>query len=149
VRFTRRHLVLRLAAFLPATAQLRADLEAVRAIPNLERRASKALENAGRMLDRARAAYLEGDVGGSTAALLEVSESVELAYKSLRDTGKDPRRNSKHFKRAEISTRGLLRRLTTFRDEQSYNERETAEKVIETVRRVNKDLLNDIMGGER
>lgn len=125
------------------------DLEAVKTEANLEKRARKALENADQMLDAAREAYLKGEFDEMKAALGEVDDSVRLAYQSLKDTGKNPRKSPKHFKRAEISTRKLLRRLDSFRNEMSYLDRDQVEKVIQTVRKVNSDLLHDVMGGRR
>lgn len=126
-----------------------ADLEAVRAEKRLERRARLALENADRMITAAREAYQGGDATAVRSALEEVAVSVELCYQSLKETGKDPRRNFRHYKHAEISTRQLLRRLDGFRDEMSYLDRELIEPVIERVEQVNKDLLHDIMGGRK
>jgi len=128
---------------------LRADLKAVKAEPRLEKRAEKALKNAHAMLDAAREAYRKGDSERMKAALDEVTESVKLAYRSLKDTGKNPRKRAKPFKRAEISTRQLLRRLDSFRDEMSYQDREQLDGVIGAVRKVNEDLLHDVMGGGR
>lgn len=126
-----------------------ADLEAVRAEKRLERRARLALQNADRMITAAREAYQSGDATAVRSALEEVAASVELCYQSLKETGKDPRRNFRHYKHAEITTRQLLRRLDGFRDEMSYLDRELIEPVIERVERVNKDLLHDIMGGRK
>jgi len=126
-----------------------ADLEAVRAEKRLEKRARLALENADRMITAAREAYQQGDASLVRAALDEVAASVELCYQSLKETGKDPRRNYRHYKHAEITTRQLLRRLGGFRDEMSYLDRELIEPVIERVEHVNKELLDDIMGGRR
>ncbi len=39
---------------------------------------------------------------------------MDLAYSSLKETNKDPRRNPEWFKNAEIATRDLLRRIETF-----------------------------------
>ncbi len=126
-----------------------ADLEAVKAEQNLERRARKALENADKMLDAARDAYLNGRFEELKAALAEIGDSVRLAYQSLKQTGKNPRKRPKHFKRAEIATRQLLRRLDSFRDEMSYLDRDQLTPVIETVSKVNSDLLHDVMGAKR
>ncbi len=128
---------------------LRADLKAVRAEPRLEKRADKALKNAHAMLNVARDAYRKGDSNRVRAALDEVAESVQLAYQSLKDTGKNPRKRAKPFKRAEISTRKLLRRLESLRDEMSYLDRDQIDSVISVVRKVNEDLLHDVMGGGR
>jgi hypothetical protein len=130
-------------------AWLAADLEAVRAERKLDKRARLALENAGQMVTAAREAYQKGDGDAVRAALEEVAQSVDLCYESLRATGQDPRRNFRHYKRAEIGTRQLLRRLDSFRDEMSVLDRELIESVIERVRQVNQRLLHDIMGGKK
>src|SRR6266516_3692564 len=87
------------------------DLAAVKSEVNLEKRSDRALDNANLALDAARDAYTKGDFDESQAQLDEVGESVDLAYESLSKTGKDPRRDPKWFKRAEMRTRELLRRL--------------------------------------
>ena len=126
---------------------LRADLEAVKAEPKLEKRSEKALKNAGKMLDVARDAYLKGDAGLLESALAEVRESIELSSQSLKETGRKPRRRSKPYKRGEISSRKLLRRLDTFRGEMSYLDRDQIDAVIESVQKVHDDFLRDIMAG--
>ena len=131
----------------PGSSLLRADLEAVKAERRLEKRSEKALKNADEMLNVARDAYLKGDAGLLRAVLAEVRESVELSYQSLKETGKNPRKRSKPYKRAEIRTRKLLRRLDTFRGEMSYLDRDQIEEVIKSVQKVHDDLLHDIMGG--
>ena len=126
-----------------------ADLETVRRERSLEKRSRLAVENADAALNTARDAYQKGDGERLESALGEIRESVELAYQSLRDTGKRPRKMAKHYKRAEIGTRKLLRRLDTFRDEMSYLDRDRIEPVIKTVRKVHDDMLRDVMGGGR
>lgn len=144
----RRQFLVPLLVVIPAGFP-RADLEAVKAEPKLEKRAEKALKNAGTMLDAARDAYRKGEPERVKTALNEVAESVKLAYQSLKDTGKNPRKKARPFKRAEISTRKLLRSLDTFRDEMSYLERDQIDGVIRTVHKVNEDLLHDVMGRGR
>ena len=131
---------------LPAGELLYADLETIKTEGNLEKRADKAMKNAAATLDAARKAYKTGDSAQLHASLQEVQDSVDLAYTSLKDTGKDPRKHSKHFKRAEIRARELLRRLETFRNEMSYTDREEIEGVIKRVQQVRNDLLLGIMG---
>jgi phage shock protein A len=141
---------LMLVAFAHLGAALaEADLEAVRAEKKLEKRARLALQNADRMITTARDAYQNGDAELLRTALEEVAASVELCYQSLRETGKDPRRNFRHYKHAEITTRQLLRRLSGLRDEMSYLDRELIDPVIERVEHINKELLHDIMGGRK
>ena len=45
---------------------------------------------------------------------MEIQEAVELAHEALSATGKHARRNPKHFKRAEIQTRNLLKLVAGF-----------------------------------
>jgi hypothetical protein len=79
------------------------------------------------------------------SALGEVGESVELAYHSLTDTGKDARRNPKFFKRAELRTRELMRRLEGIRETVSYQDRALVEVVRDRVAAVHDELLKGIM----
>jgi hypothetical protein len=131
-------------------ASARADLNTVKTEPKLEKRAEKALENAKTALAAARTAYMEKeDVAQTNASLQEVGDSVQLAYDSLMATGKDPRRSSKHFKRAEIRTRELMRHLDDFRAEMSALDRDDIEKVRLAVQKVHDDLLEGIMGRGR
>src|SRR5689334_20331823 len=90
------------------------DLAPVRSEPNLERRSERALDNAEIALAAVHEAYAATDLDKTQAALDEARESVDLAYQSLKDSGKEPR-NNKFFKRAEMRTRELLRRLENIR----------------------------------
>ncbi len=128
---------------------LRADLETVKAEKNLYRRARKAIENANAALDAAREAYLAGDLEQTNNRLQEVEDSVRLAYDSLQATGRKPRKIAKHYKRAEIGARQLIRRLNGFRDSMSYLDREKIDEVIENVEELQDMLLNAVMGGGR
>jgi hypothetical protein len=125
----------------------RADLAPVRAETNLERRSDKALDNAEKMVEAAEKSYKAGDSAATSAALEEVKQSVELSFKSLHDTGKDPRKSPGHFKRAEIKTREMLRRLRDFQLGMAVDERDQVEAVRECVRQVHEDLLSGILLG--
>jgi hypothetical protein len=124
-----------------------ADLQQVRAEPNLEKRAKLALDNAGAQLEAARAAYQKDDTTGVTAAATEMQESVDLAFSSLNDTHKDPRRSPKWFKYAEIQTRNLLRKLDTFQHDMSFQDRPMLDKVREDIQQVHEKLLLGLMEG--
>src|SRR5579863_10281846 len=87
------------------------DLNSVKAELNLARRSELALANANKAIDTAREAYEANDATKMQAALEEIADSVNLSYQSLIDTGKDARRNPKFFKRAELKTGELIRRL--------------------------------------
>ena len=124
-----------------------ADLQQVRAEPNLEKRAKLALENAGVQLEAARTAYQKDDTSGVTAATTEMQESVDLAYSSLNDTHKDPRKSPKWFKYAEIQTRNLLRKLDTFQHDMSFQDRPMLDKAREDIQQVHEKLLLGLMEG--
>jgi len=127
-------------------AQLYAlDLGTIKQEPNLERRSDLALQYASSALDTARDAYAAGDIDKTGAAIEEVGSSVDLAYDSLGQTGKDPRRSPKFFKRAEMSTRQLLRRLDGMIESMSVADRLLAEKVRGRVADIHENLLKGIM----
>ncbi len=133
-----------------AAAPARVSLDAAKAEPNLEKRSVLALDNAARALKSAREAYLaEGDMKQVGASLTEVSESVDLAYDSLQQTHKTPSRSPKYFKKAEIDTRELLRRIDDLREQMSVDDRDTIEKVRAVVQKVHESLLEGIMGGKK
>ncbi len=129
-----------------AAGLMPAELNSVRAEPNLEKRAAKAMEHAGSVLEKADKAHESGDWPQALAALQETRESVELAFTSLKQTGKNPRRSPKHFKRAEISTRKLLKELEDLRLRLGIEEREQIESVRKYIQDVHDDLIEGIMG---
>jgi hypothetical protein len=126
-----------------------ADLEEIKEDTNLQRRSRKALENADAVLDKAREAYRKGDGSTMDQAFQEIIASVELAYQALVERGRDPRKNAQPYKRGEIKTRELLRRLTTFREEMSYMDRDRIASVIEAVDKIHGNFLRDVMGGRQ
>lgn len=115
--------------------------------PNLEKRSEQALEYANTALDEARDAYREGRWDDTQNAMGDVTAAVELSYQSLQDTGKNPRKHSKYFKRAEKETRKLLQRLNSLRSSMSAVDFPVIDPVITTVRQVNDDLVVGIMTG--
>jgi hypothetical protein len=125
------------------------DLTAIQSEPNLERRSERALDNANLALDAARDDYNSGNYDKSQSELREVRDSVELAYQSLSDTGKDPRKDPKFFKRAELRTRELLRRLEGVGQGMSQIDRGTLDKVRERISEVHDNLLNGIMSKKK
>lgn len=128
---------------------LAGDLKKALAEKNLEKRSGLAMENATAALKAARNAYKEGDNARTAAAIAEIQESVELAATSLAQTGKNPRRSPKWFKRAEIGTRDLLRRLDAFENEMSFVDRPMLEKATAKVHEVHDELLVGLMEGKR
>ena len=124
------------------------DLASIKSEPNLEKRSELALTNANMALDSARAAYNRGDLDLTQSNLDEVRESVDLAYESLSDTGKDPRKD-KFFKNAELRTRALLRRLEGLGETMSFADRGIVEKVRDRVSEIHDDLLKGIMSRKK
>jgi hypothetical protein len=127
---------------------VRADLKRALAEPNLERRSGLALQNALEALKSARAAYDKDDNDQAAKGIAEVLESVELAAASLTQSGKDPRR-SDWFKKAEIATRDLSRRIESFEDQMSYSDRPMIENLKTRVQQVHDELLLGVMEGKK
>ncbi len=73
---------------------------------------------------------------------------MELSFQSLEETGKSAR-NNKYYKRAELRTRELLRRLDGLRDLVGFEERSLVEKVRDRVAEVHDDLLKGIMSKKK
>jgi hypothetical protein len=126
-------------------ASLRADLSKAKAEPGLERRARLALDNANTQFRAASAAYKGDDLKSTLAALQEVSDSVDLAYTSLKQTNRKPR-NSGDYKNLEIKTRQLLKSLEDLRQRMAMDEREHVERVAAFIQQVHDEVLNAVMG---
>jgi len=124
------------------------DLAAVKSEPNLEKRSELALTNANTALDSARDSYGQGDLEKTQANLNEVMDSVDIAYQALSDTGKDPRKD-RFFKRAEMRTRELIRRLEGLSQTMSVADRGTVDKVRESVSEIHDNLLKGIMSKKK
>jgi hypothetical protein len=120
------------------------DLSGIRTEPNLEKRSELALDYANTALDAARDAYDAGEDAKGTAALEEVRESVDLSWHALVDTGKYARDN-KFFKRAEVKTRALLRRLDSLRGAVGADDQAAVEKVRAHVADIHDNLIQGIM----
>jgi hypothetical protein len=119
------------------------DLAAIKLEPNLERRSELALGNASAAMDVAKDAA--SDDAKLKPALQELRDSVDLAYQSLVESGKSARRNPKFFKKAELKTRELMRRLEGLAQAVDADERLVVESVRERVSKVHDDLIQDIM----
>ena len=130
-------------------APARADLQRAHSEPNLEKRAQLALENAAAAYKGIRTAYEKGEMDQVAAAAKELQESVDLVYTSLIKTGKDPRKSPKWFKKAEIETRDLLRRLESFQLEMSFSDRPVLDAAKARIVQVHDDLLVGLMEGRR
>jgi hypothetical protein len=121
------------------------DLAAIKLEPNLERRSERAIDNASAAMDSAREALGLADPGKIKATLEELRDSVDLAYQSLVDSGKSARRSPKFFKKAELKTRELMRRLEGMAQAADSDDRPFIESVRDRVSKVHDDLIQDIM----
>ncbi len=145
----RRHtVVFALALGCGLAGAARADLKQAQAEPNLEKRSKLAMDNAETAFHAMKGAYEKGDNSQTAASASEIQESVELAYTSLTQTGKDPRRSPKWFKRAEIQMRDLLRRLEAFQHDMSFSDRSMLDAVKVSVQQAHDNLLMGLMEGK-
>jgi len=125
-----------------------ADLGQARAEPNLEKRARLALDESAAALAAARTDYEHGDTDKVAADATEILDSVNLAFLSLNQTGKDPRKSSRWFKYAEIQTRDLLRKLDALQQNMNFADRPLLDKTKAEVQRVHDKLLQGLMEGK-
>jgi hypothetical protein len=140
-----------LATLLALTGPLgaHADLKRAMAEPNLEKRAKLALENALAAYQNARTAYQNGELKEVQALAAEIDESVELAYQSLEQTGKNPRNSPRYFKMAEQETSQLVRRLDGLQQDMDYADRPILDKTKAHVQQVHDQLLMQLMEGKK
>jgi len=137
-----------LLAIVLVSGVLRAGLQEIKAEPNLGKRSALALDNAFNVLTQARDAYTKGENAQVETFAKEIQESVELAETSLHETGKNPRKSPKWFKRAESSTRDLLRRLDSFQHDMDAADRPMLDAVKAKVQQVHDDLLLGVLEGK-
>jgi hypothetical protein len=132
----------------PGVSLLHADLKAALAEHDLGRRSKLALDNAGAALKAAREAYQQGDSKALAVSAKEIQESVDLAWDSLESTGKNPRKNPRWFKQAEIETRNLLKKLDTLQHDMGFEDRPVLDKAKARLQKVHDDLLTGLMEGK-
>ncbi|MDP9114757.1 MAG: hypothetical protein M3O20_13905 [Acidobacteriota bacterium] len=125
------------------------DLASLQQEPNPERRSQLAMDYAATALDAARSAYQSSDLEKTRNSLTNVGAAVDLAYGSLQESTKESRRDSKFFKRAELATRQLLRRIEGLAESMSVEDRAAAEKLRDRVAAIHDDLLQDIMAKKK
>jgi len=126
-------------------ALLAFDLTAIKQEPNPEHRSELALDNADAAVTACGDAYKNGDLEKTKAEATEIEQSVTMAVDSLNETGKDARRNPKYFKRAELNTRHLLRRLDGLIESMSSADRPLLLYVRNRISDIHEQLLDDMM----
>ena len=134
---------------LMAVAALSANLNSVRAEPNIEKRSRLALDNADAAFVRSKANLEGGHAEAAAADLVEVQQSVEVARDALAETHQNPSRHPKNFKYAETRTRELLRRLKAWQDSIDSTDRPMIEAVRNRIQEVHDEWLTGIMGKKR
>jgi hypothetical protein len=122
-----------------------ADIAAVKAEPNLERRSQLAIDTAETALAAAKQSYDEGKLDTFRSQVKEVGDLAELSYTALEKTGKRARRSPKWFKRAEQRLLVLIRRVDSFEKDVSIEDRDLVSAVKKRVNEVHDNLLHDIM----
>ena len=147
MRGTRTILLLLALGLSPGVSLLHADLKAALAEHDLGRRSKLALDNAGAALKAAREAYQQGDSKALAVSAKEIQESVDLAWDSLESTGKNPRKNPRWFKQAEIETRNLLKKLETLQHDMGFEDRPMLDSAKARLQKVHDDLLSGLMEG--
>jgi hypothetical protein len=120
------------------------DLESARNEPNLDWRAELALDNANEAIDRAKGFAAESKFDKLHLAVVEVQESVELCQSALGATGKDPRKNTKQFKKIEMRIHQLTRRLRGFAGEVSIEDKPAIERVANRLEEINDEIVTGI-----
>ncbi len=125
-----------------------ADIAAVKTEPDLNKRSELALANADQAVDDARKAAQAGDDQALAAALQEVDESVAVCVDALQQTHSAPRK-SKYYKRAEMKTNALIRRLTGLQDQVGYESRDRVTALIRKVSDAHDQLLSEIMSKKK
>jgi hypothetical protein len=125
------------------------DLESARNEPNLEHRAELALENANEAIDKAKQYAVDSQFDKLHLAVVEVQQSVELCQESLTATGKDPRKNTRQFKKVEMRIHQLTRRLKGFEDEVSVEDKPVIHKVAERLEEINDEIVGGIFSKKK
>ena len=134
-----------LGAVLTAGAWPAADLKTVRAEPDPIKRYRLALsygeDAAGRGAKACKANEYEQCIG----LLREVRDAVELASKSLADSGIDASRNASHHKNAEIRVRKIRKVVEVTSTYIHPEDQEEYEAVVKRISDLNDELLAAIM----
>jgi len=146
---TRQWMGLALVWSLSAASLWAIDLNSVQQEPNLDKRNQLAIEYANSALDTARTAYQANDLDKTRTSLNETGEAVNLAYDSLKQSGKEARRDPKLFKRTELATRQMLRRIEGMAEAMNFEDRALIDKLRERVAAIHENLLQDIMAKKK
>lgn len=128
------------------TLALAMDLSSIRNEQNAGKRSELALEYASTAMDSARDANSAGDIKKMKASLAEVGEAVELSYQSLAG---EEHRSTRDYKRAELKTRELLRRIDGLSQLMDVVDRPAADKLHAEVSQIHDELLQGIFARKK
>jgi hypothetical protein len=137
---------MKLLLLLGAMWAQQADWAAINAERDPEKKYARALDFAAGQIDAARKRYEHGEMDAFRSSLGEIKDSVVLCDVTLRATGRNPSKSPKHFKRAELKIREMLKRLNSFAQEVSVDDREAVTAVVQSINKIHEELLLDIMG---
>lgn len=113
--------------------------------PDLEKRYLQAFDAAGKAIDASRAASNEGKPEESRKLLDESASAVESVLTTLEAMGKPPHKNAKNYKRAELRSREILRRIDALLRDSGIDEREFLKSARERVSAAHEKLLEGVM----
>lgn len=126
-----------------------ADLEAVKKEPDAYKRSERALDAAAEVVKEARALPTEG---GSIVDLQKdmdtMIEAVELALKSLRDTGKRPNKLTRYYKHGELKTREMQKHIENLIQALAFDNRPPVEKAQARLNVLHDEYLFGVMSGK-
>src|SRR5690349_1043998 len=133
-----------LSAILFCVCGLQADVAAIKAEPNPEKRSDLALAHAEQEIATAKKAYEANEMAAFRTSIEEVAHLAELSVESLDSTGKRARKSPKFFKRAEQKLLVLIRRVDSLEKDVGLEDRETVSSVRKRLASVQERILNDI-----
>ncbi len=122
-----------------------ADLPEIKAEPSADKRATKALDYAGKSLSSVREHLSGSSIDELKKGLTEFQDAMDLTMESLGATGKNPAKNPNQFKKVELRLREYMRKLKTLEHDLGFEERALVRPVIEHVEKIQDELVQGIM----
>jgi hypothetical protein len=122
-----------------------ADLAAIKAEPSADKRAAKALDQAGQTLNSIRDHLPQLSLVELKQELDEFRQAMDLTVDSLSATGKNPAKNPKEFKKTELTLRIYMRKLKTLEHDLNVEERPLIAPILQRVEQIQDDLVQGIM----
>jgi hypothetical protein len=113
--------------------------------PDAEKRYMAAFEAAHKAIDASRTATNDAKPEEAKQLLDSAATEVESVLRILESMGKPPYKNSSNYKKAELRTREVLRRIDTLLRDAGFEEREILKSAHERVTAVHEKLLEGVM----